>query len=218
MLIPNRRQSCTLPGPFMPSDNPYRRAEFLVSAHKLSQCPPDSGREAAFVGRSNVGKSSVINALTERKGLARISKTPGRTQQINVFRVDDATRLVDLPGYGFARVSRSLQAHWLETVNAYLQRRESLCGLVLIVDVRREPRDEDRRILEWCGAVGLPVHVLLNKADKISFGAAKQRLFALQSGLGEGVTVQLFSAKTGAGVDEARHVLDAWLYPGDGES
>lgn len=197
------------------TDNPYRRAEFLLSAHTLSQCPPDSGREVAFVGRSNVGKSSVINMVTGRKALARISKTPGRTQQINYFLVDENTRLVDLPGYGFARVSRSLQAHWVETVNDYLQRRESLCGLVLILDIRREARDEDLQILDWCAAVNLPVHILLNKADKMSFGAATKKLRDLKSGLGDGLDAQLFSARKGTGADELRRVLDGWLYDRD---
>ncbi|MEX2523765.1 MAG: ribosome biogenesis GTP-binding protein YihA/YsxC [Gammaproteobacteria bacterium] len=197
------------------TDNPYRRAEFHLSAHTLSQCPPDAGREVAFVGRSNVGKSSVINMVTGRKALARISKTPGRTQQINYFLVGENTRLVDLPGYGFARVSRSLQAHWVKTVNDYLQRRESLCGLVLILDIRREARDEDLQILDWCAAVNLPVHILLNKADKMSFGAAAKKLRDLKSGLGDGVDAQLFSALKGTGADELRRVLDGWLYDRD---
>lgn len=200
---------------FFMIDNPYRRADFLLSAHKLSQCPPDMGREVAFVGRSNVGKSSVINMVTGRKALARISKTPGRTQQINYFMVDETTRLVDLPGYGFARVSRSLQAHWVEMVNDYLQRRESLCGLILILDIRREPRDEDLQILDWCASVNLPVHILLNKADKLSFGAAGKKLREIQSGIGKQAGVQLFSALKRTGVDELRRVLDGWLYGGD---
>lgn len=195
------------------SDNPYRRAEFLLSAPALAQCPPDSGREVAFVGRSNVGKSSVINAVTGRKALARISKTPGRTQQINYFVVADEARLVDLPGYGFARVSRDLQERWVETINAYLQRRASLAGLILIVDVRREQGEEEARMLEWCAAVDLPVHILLNKADKLSRGAAKSRLLALRSRLDGAVTAQLFSAKSGLGAEELRRQLDAWLYP-----
>jgi GTP-binding protein len=194
------------------SDNPYRRAEFLRSAHKLSQCPPDQGREVAFVGRSNVGKSSVINALTGRKALARISKTPGRTQQINYFVLDEQARLVDLPGYGFARVPRNLQAHWLETVNAYLQRRASLAGLILILDIRRGPGAEDEQILDWCATVALPVHILLNKADKLSFGAARQRLLELQSRLDGKAGIQLFSAKNGTGAEELRQCLDRWLY------
>lgn len=196
------------------TDNIYRKAEFLLSAHTLSQCPPDRGREVAFVGRSNVGKSSVINKVTGRKTLARISKTPGRTRLINYFMLDENTRLVDLPGYGFARVSRSLQAHWVETVNAYLQRRESLCGLVLILDIRRDLRDEDRQILDWCDAVSLPVHILLNKADKLSFGAAGKKLRDLQPDLGKDVGAQLFSAQKGTGVEELRRVLDGWLYAG----
>jgi GTP-binding protein len=200
------------------SNNPLRRAEFLLSAHRLDQCPEDSGVEVAFVGRSNAGKSSVINALTGRRNLARTSKTPGRTQQINFFSLDGQRRLVDLPGYGFARVPPAMKTHWFETINAYLAGRRSLAGLILIMDVRREPGEEDVRILEWCRAAGLPVHILLNKADKLSFGAARQRLLAVRAGLaGAGRSLQLFSAKTRAGRDEAGGIVAGWLGTANGE-
>jgi len=164
------------------------------------------------MGRSNVGKSSVINRVTGRKALARISKTPGRTQQINYFIVDSETRLVDLPGYGFARVSRELQSHWLEAVNDYLQRRKSLCGLILILDIRREPGDEEWRVREWCAAVNLPLHVLFNKADKLSSGAGDKILRDRQSVFGDNTSAQLFSARKGTGTEALRRVLDGWLY------
>jgi GTP-binding protein len=194
------------------SDNFLRRAEFLLSAHTLDQCPEDSGCEVAFVGRSNAGKSSVINTLTGKKALARTSKTPGRTQQINFFILDGHRRLVDLPGYGFARVPPSMQAHWFRTINDYLQTRRSLAGLILIMDVRRNPGAEEAQIPAWCEAVGLPVHVLLNKADKLSFGAASRRLLAVRSTLERhGCTVQLFSARDRSGLEEAAAVVQGWL-------
>lgn len=192
-------------------DNPLSRAAFLLGAHSLDQCPPDNGVEIAFVGRSNAGKSSVINTLTGRRGLARISKTPGRTQQINFFALDGERRLVDLPGYGFARVPPALKKHWFETINGYLQRRRSLAGLILIHDVRRDPGPEDLQILDWCAASRLPVHVLLNKADKLSYGAGRRRLAAFQAGLAPGCTIQLFSARTRAGREEAAARIRTWL-------
>lgn len=197
------------------SDNFLRRAEFLLSAHTLDQCPEDSGCEVAFVGRSNVGKSSVINTLTGKKGLARTSKTPGRTQQINFFILDGQHRLVDLPGYGFARVPPSMKAHWFRTINDYLRRRQSLAGLILIMDVRRDPGPEEAQILAWCATVGLPVHVLLNKGDKLSFGAASRRLLAVRSELGQqGCTIQLFSAKNRTGLAEVTTIVQGWLARG----
>jgi GTP-binding protein len=196
------------------TDDFLRRAEFLLSAADPEQCPDDVGREVAFVGRSNAGKSSVINVLTGKKGLARTSKTPGRTQHLNFFVLDARRRLVDLPGYGFARVPRPLQAHWFQSVNAYLQGRQSLAGLILIMDVRRDLGPEEQQILQWCEAAGLPAHLLLNKADKLSRGAAARRLLAVRAGLpGEGWTVQLFSARDRTGVEEAREVLRSWLAP-----
>lgn len=194
------------------SGHRYQHAKFLLSASKLSQLPPDQGREVAFVGRSNAGKSSVINAITGINGLARTSKTPGRTQLINYFILDDKRRLVDLPGYGYAKVAAALKKHWISIINTYLRERGSLKGLILIVDIRRMLKEEDRRLLDWCQAVELPVHILLNKADKLSRGAAKQNLLALRRELDNGpLTVQVFSASKKTGVEEARRVLDHWL-------
>ena len=196
----------------MPS-HPYQQAEFLLSASNLKQLPPDQGSEVAFVGRSNAGKSSVINVITAIRGLARTSKTPGRTQLINYFILDEKTRLVDLPGYGYAKVPGALRKHWSDIINTYLQERTSLKGLILIVDIRRMLKEEDRHLLQWCKEVELPVHILLNKADKLSRGAAKQNLLALQRELGNGShTTQMFSALKKTGVEQVRQVLDLWLY------
>jgi len=197
------------------SDSPYRQAKYMVSAHEINQLPVDYGREVAFVGRSNTGKSSVINTITDQKNLARTSKTPGRTQQINFFSVTDDTRLVDLPGYGFAKVPFSVKKQWSEVINRYLTSRASLTGLVIIVDIRREFSSEDWQLLEWCNSTGVAVHVLLNKADKISFSKAKQAQQKFRQKLtGMTDSVQLYSATAKTGVDEARLVLDSWLFPG----
>lgn len=194
-------------------NNRYRQAEYLLSAHTLDQIPPDQGAEVAFAGRSNAGKSSVINTITDRKSLARVSKTPGRTRQINFFQVQEDIRLVDLPGYGFAKVSDALQQHWGRTLSAYFEKRTSLKGLILITDIRRLLTDYDEQMLAWCQANGLPVHVLLNKADKLSFGASKQSLIRVRQKLAnESLSVQLYSALKKAGVDEVRARLDTWLF------
>ena len=193
-------------------NNIYRQAEYLISAHELAQFPADLGKEVAFAGRSNSGKSSVINVITDRKRLARTSKSPGRTRQINFFLLDKQLRLVDLPGYGFARVSNSLQEHWAKSLNAYFEQRTSLKGLILIIDIRRNLTDYDRQMLKWCQAATLPVHILLNKSDKLSRGAAKQALLQLkQQTEGSDFTVQLFSVLKKTGVDEVRTQLDSWL-------
>ena len=190
----------------------YQRARFLLSAGKMSQLPPDQGAEAAFVGRSNAGKSSVVNAITGINSLARTSKTPGRTQLINYFTLDEERRLVDLPGYGYAKVSEEIKKNWANIINDYLNGRKSLKGLVLIVDVRRPLREEEWRLLDWCRDADLPVHVLLNKADKLPRGAAKEKLLALKRDLaGEPHTAQLFSASKKTGVEEVHAVLDQWL-------
>ena len=186
----------------------YRQAEFLTSAHTLAQLPVDKGREIAFAGRSNSGKSSVLNILTDHKGLARTSKTPGRTQTMNIYVVGDGVRLLDLPGYGFARVSQKLREHWAHTLNRYFMTRLSLSGLVLITDIRRELSGPDRVMLEWCEAAGLPVHVLLNKADKLSHGAASRVLNRIErESRSCGASVQLFSVLKKSGVEE----LSSWM-------
>jgi GTP-binding protein len=194
-------------------DNHYRQTRFLLSAQQMEHFPPDHGGEVAFVGKSNVGKSSVINALTGHSGLARTSKTPGRTQMVNFFEVSDGTRLVDLPGYGFARVPTEVKRHWDIVINDYFNYRQSLRGLILIVDIRRELSDEDNNMLTWCLAREIPVHLLLNKADKLPFGQKKQALLQYKRQLGDrAVSVQLFSATHREGMDELLMYLNKWLY------
>ena len=191
----------------------YRQAKFLTSAHTLTQLPADRGREVAFAGRSNSGKSSVINVITDIKGLAKTSKTPGRTRLLNFFELDEEHRLVDLPGYGYAKVPGEMQAHWAQILEGYLTHRDSLMGLVLITDIRRELTDYDRQMLEWCRMVNLPVQLLLNKADKLSNGAAKQVLLKVRREVAIGeCQVQLFSVLKKQGIEEVRGRLDGWLY------
>jgi len=194
----------------------YRRAKYLVGAHQLRQAPPDRGAEIAFAGRSNAGKSSVINTITGISGLARTSKTPGRTQLLNFFTLDDAERrLVDLPGYGYAKVPESARRHWRHTLEEYLRTRRSLRGLILVMDIRHPLTDFDQQLLAWCSEAGMAVHVLLTKADKLKRGPALAALDkvrrALAARFGDQVSVQLFSAKAKTGVDEAHAVLDHWL-------
>jgi len=191
--------------------NRYHKSSYLCSAHRLSQLPVDTGAEIAFAGRSNAGKSSVINTLTRQKRLARTSKQPGRTQQLNFFIVEPNIRLVDLPGYGYAKVPDSLKRHWGKLVNAYFIQRLSLYGLILIVDIRRSLSEQDRQMLKWCDAKSLAVHVLLNKADKLSKNSAKQACFAVERQLPDGCSAQLFSATKKQGLSELIQVMDTWL-------
>ncbi|WP_028241160.1 ribosome biogenesis GTP-binding protein YihA/YsxC [Stutzerimonas azotifigens] len=191
-----------------------QQASFMISAAKVDQCPPDEGLEVAFAGRSNAGKSSALNTLTHAN-LARTSKTPGRTQLLNFFRLDDQRRLVDLPGYGFAKVPIPLKQHWQHHLEAYLGSRESLAGVFLMMDLRHPLTDFDRMMLDWSQASGMPLHILLTKADKLAFGAAKNALLKIQREVrqqwGEGVSVQLFSAPKRQGVEQAQAVLAQWL-------
>jgi GTP-binding protein len=192
----------------------YHQTRFLVSAAKLSQTPPDQGLEVAFAGRSNAGKSSALNALCQQKALARTSKTPGRTQLLNFFSIDEQRRLVDLPGYGFAKVSEQIKQQWQDALTDYLQNRNSLRGVILLVDVRHPIKEFDRQMLEWSSQIGLPVHILLTKADKLGRGAAAKSLQQVRNEIGQygtGISVQLFSALKRHGVDEAHEVLDEWL-------
>ncbi|EIL89777.1 GTP-binding protein YsxC [Rhodanobacter fulvus Jip2] len=195
-------------------------AQFVLAAHRISQLPADQGAEVAFAGRSNAGKSSALNALTNHKGLARTSKTPGRTQQMVAFslpppvQVDGQppldVRLIDLPGYGYAKVPMEMRDHWKLEIDAYLHQRRSLRGLVLIVDIRHPLKEFDRMMLEFCFATQLPCHVLLTKADKLSRGAATQALAALRKGFASNsphATAQIFSSSAGTGVDEAREAV-----------
>lgn len=193
--------------------NPYRQSVFLTSAAKISQIPEDSGREVAFVGRSNVGKSSVINCLTENKGLAKTSKTPGRTRLMNFFTVENGVMLVDLPGYGFARVDKSLKDQWRQNINEYFTTRKSLCGVVLIVDIRRELRDEELLMLDWCDSSGVPLHMIVNKADKLPYSHQKTALLSIKTSLKDfNATSQLFSVTKKIGVEEAISRLNTWHY------
>ena len=177
----------------------FKRAKFLLSAPTLRQCPQDSGCEVAFAGRSNAGKSSAINTLTDNKNMARTSKTPGRTQLINYFEVGQDKRLVDLPGYGYAKVPKAVKAKWDHHLAEYLQLRQSLVGLILLMDIRHPLQDYDQQMLNWAAQAGLPVHILLTKADKLKRGPAKSSLLAVDKRLREmdpGYTllsVQVFS-------------------------
>lgn len=191
----------------------YSHARFMLSIPDPQQAPPDAGYEVAFAGRSNAGKSSALNALTQRKSLARTSKTPGRTQHLVFFELDGERRLVDLPGYGFAKVPEKVRRHWGLAMETYLSGRESLRGLVLMMDVRHPLTDFDKQMLQWCQHARMPVHILLTKADKLKRGPAMSTLLKVQKTLAEqhNVSVQLFSALKHTGVEQARAVLDSWL-------
>lgn len=194
--------------------NPFRHAAFVTSAHRLDQLPADAGAEVAFAGRSNAGKSSAINAICARQGLARTSRTPGRTQQLNVFMLDATRRLVDLPGYGYAKVPEALREHWRGVLDRYLRTRGSLMGLVLVMDVRHPLRDFDRDMLAFGAASGRRCHCLLTKADKLSRSESARVLAAVRRELAAtqaDASAQLFSSTLKAGVDEARTVLSTWL-------
>ncbi|HKJ88449.1 MAG TPA: ribosome biogenesis GTP-binding protein YihA/YsxC [Gammaproteobacteria bacterium] len=194
-------------------------ARFLVAAASPRDFPDDRGREVAIAGRSNVGKSSALNALLQRKKLARTSSTPGRTQQIIFYGLGEGDRrLVDLPGYGYAKVPASVKAQWAGLMEEYLHQRRSLAGLVLIMDVRRPMRDFDRQMLDWADYFEVPLHVLLTKADKAKKNEARSTLDFLRADLASRfpeVGVQLFSALKGTGVEEVREKLEEWLDPGD---
>ncbi len=192
----------------------YRTARFLNSVNTFSQLPPDTGREVAFAGRSNAGKSSALNLLTGQRSLARTSKTPGRTQMLNFFSVVPDRHLVDLPGYGYAQVPDAIRRHWQALMERYLRERAALQGLLLLVDVRHPLTGLDRQLLDCRAARGLPVHILLTKADKLSRGKALVALRHLERTLradSPGVSAQLFSALSGEGIDEALAQLDRWL-------
>ena len=187
---------------------------FLLSAWQPHQFPGDQGSEVAFAGRSNAGKSSALNAIVGRKDLARTSKTPGRTQLINFFGIDDHRRLADLPGYGYAKVPEQMKQHWRELLTRYVEARESLAGLVIVMDARRPLTDFGQQMLGWTQANGLQTHQLLTKADKLSRGEATQTLRKVLGAVGEGVTAQLFSAVSKSGVDEARRAVLTMLTGG----
>ncbi|MBL8300387.1 MAG: YihA family ribosome biogenesis GTP-binding protein [Rhodanobacteraceae bacterium] len=196
------------------SDTLFRRARFRLAAHELRQLPADQGAEVAFAGRSNAGKSSALNRICDQVGLARTSKTPGRTQQLVVFELEGDRRLIDLPGYGYAKVPTALRDHWRELIDAYLRGRQSLRGVVLIMDSRHPLKDFDRLMLQYCRDIDLPCHVLMTKVDKLSRGEAARTLLATRremATLCPGATIQAFSALDKVGIDEARAAISVWL-------
>lgn len=197
----------------------YRKAQFVTSAPTLRHCPPDNAREVAFAGRSNAGKSSALNALTGSSKLARTSKTPGRTQLINFFAIEENRYLVDLPGYGYAKVPEAMKIKWQKHLDDYLTNRESLAGVVLLVDIRHPMKEFDRMILQWSIQSHMPLHILLTKADKLKSGVGKQTLNKLRNEVKEHdqVTVQLFSSLKKTGVKELAQHLDTWLAVEDEE-
>lgn len=191
----------------------FRKLAFVQSAHNLRDLPPPGDPEIAFAGRSNAGKSSAINTLAGRRRLAFVSKTPGRTQLINFFRLDGAF-LVDLPGYGYAKVPQDIRAHWQQVLPRYLSERTSLAGMVLIMDIRHPMTELDQAMLGWFQPTGRPIHVLLSKADKLASSAARATLREVEAALHRNAanqSVQLFSSLSGAGAEQAEAVIAGWL-------
>ncbi|RMH19227.1 MAG: YihA family ribosome biogenesis GTP-binding protein [Gammaproteobacteria bacterium] len=197
----------------------FRQARFLLSANSPKQFPDDSGYEVAFVGRSNCGKSTTLNALCQQKNLAKVSKTPGRTQMINFFQLDEQRRLVDLPGYGYAQVSRKKSGHWSQLLDRYCQSRHSLSGIVLIMDIRHPLKELDQILLDWAQTTGMPVHILLNKSDKLGRGEANRVRFEVSDFIAKHThpdvakswDVQTFSAQKKQGLDEVYTLLKKWF-------
>lgn len=191
----------------------FRQAQFQTSAAKVSQCPEDEGYEVAFAGRSNAGKSSALNCVTDNKGLARTSKTPGRTQLINFFQLDEQRRLVDLPGYGYAKVAEQIKLEWQKHLGHYLEVRKSLKGLVLLMDIRHPLKPQDEMILHYAIESQIKTHILLTKSDKVNQQAKSQTVrnirqtYELASDL---VSVQVFSALKKQGLNELYSVLAKW--------
>lgn len=193
----------------------FQNAEFYISAHDLKDLPPPSGLEVAFAGRSNAGKSSALNTLANHNRLAFVSKQPGRTQLINFFTLGQDRHLVDLPGYGYAKVPEHMRKHWQNVLSSYLMERSSLCGLVLVMDCRHPLTPLDRQMLDWFSYNAKPVHVLLTKSDKLSRNEANQTLMRVRKELvatwGE-CSIQLFSSLKKQGVEEAENVIGSWLF------
>lgn len=194
----------------------YQQAHFLQSATTTNTLPPELGFEVAFAGRSNSGKSSTLNRLCQQKSLARTSKTPGRTQLINFFSLPDGKYLVDLPGYGYAKVPEKVKREWQQFIESYLTQRFTLCGLVIVMDIRRPMLEYDLGMLAWAESRKLPVHIVLNKSDKLKHGQAKTSLLKTQQQLKKfdnTCTVQIFSALKGTGIQDLSQQLDKWLQP-----
>ena len=192
----------------------FRKTKFVTSAPDISKLPQDLGAEIAIVGRSNSGKSSAINAICDNKNLAKTSQTPGRTRLINIFEISKERYLVDLPGYGYAKVSESIKRQWQNAMSEYLQQRKSLIGLVLTMDIRNPLKDHDRILINWSLASNLPVLILLTKADK--FGVNKSReiigeVRTMLSEYGSNFNIVAFSAVKKTGVNEVRAILNEWL-------
>lgn len=194
----------------------YAKTHFILSAPDITHLPSDTGIEVAFAGRSNAGKSSALNTLTNQKSLARTSKTPGRTQLINLFEVEPNCRLVDLPGYGYAEVPESVKIKWQKSLGEYLQKRESLKGLVILMDIRHPLKDLDQQMIEWAVSVSIPVMLLLTKADKLASGAQKKQLNMVREAIlpfqGE-ITVANFSSTKKQGIEQLKQQLDRWFHP-----
>ena len=189
----------------------FPHVKFLLGAHQPKQFPSDEGAEVAIAGRSNAGKSSAINAILGRQNLARSSKTPGRTQQVNFFELVPTLRLVDLPGYGFAKVPVKMRRHWGALLEDYFSQRQSLAGVMVVMDSRHPLTEIDVQMLDLAATRVLPIHVLLTKADKLSRSIAMKTLAEIQKSLNGRATAQLFSATARTGVDEAREVMGKWL-------
>ena len=191
-----------------------KQARFSLSVPEARLLPADVGREIAFAGRSNAGKSSALNVLCAQRGLARTSRTPGRTQHIVVFELDDQRRLIDLPGFGYAKVAKSMRAHWQQALPEYLETRASLAGLILLMDIRHPLKPQDVAVLEWCNHAGVPAHVLLNKSDKLGRGPATATLHQLTTAMRKqswAASAQLFSALKQDGSEQAWQVVAEWL-------
>ena len=194
----------------------FTKTQFLISAPTVWQCPEDVGREVAFAGRSNAGKSSAINTLTNNSKLARTSKTPGRTQLLNFFSLTENCRLVDLPGYGFAKVPKAMKQAWDRNLAEYLQQRRSLKGLVMLMDIRHPLQEYDWQMIGWATQSAMPVHLLLTKADKLNNGPAKTVLLTVKreltnAGFGDEVTVQTFSSLKKTGIEQLKLEIQSWL-------
>lgn len=190
-----------------------RQARYVDSIHHHAHLPPDVGIEVAVAGRSNAGKSSLINRLCDQKALARTSKTPGRTRQLVFFDLDPMRKLVDLPGYGYAKVSGDLKTHWQGLIQSYLDHRKALAGLVVVMDIRHPLKDSDKQLIDWAGARGLPQHLVLTKADKLGRGAVAKTLASVRREIHPSVGVQAFSATSRLGLDELLAAFEAWYQP-----
>ena len=194
----------------MKTTNPFRVASYVLNAHELKQLPEDCGIEVAIAGRSNAGKSSAINTFTDQKSLARTSKTPGRTQQIVIFKLDEDRRIADLPGYGYAKVPLKLKAHWRKVMERYFQTRSCLRGVVLVMDIRHPMREFDQQMLVWCEAADIPCHILLTKADKLKRGPAQSTLLKVRRDLPDIASIQVFSSSKKTGLEELVDKLRDW--------